>query len=258
MMNSFRRNESRRRLWAATALVIFLFLVDIFSGGRIRAEVRALGSTFSRWGNAVASSITGSGFFSSRASLAAQNQSLRDELSQYQEEAAARTATEQENAQLRDLVHLAQAVPGITAPIVSSVSASPYGTFLIGAGEAEGIVRGEVVLTASGFVVGRVSDTASHTAMVSEILAPGAALYAVIGASTVSLQGEGGGNGHANAPRALSIHTGDPVTAPEFGARPIGVVGEVASSSASASQDIYVRIPVNLESLQFVYVVASR
>lgn len=255
MMNSFRRNDTKRRLWAATFLVVFLFSIDVISGGKIRAEMRSFGALLRGWEGVATHSIFGSGFFSSRSSLAAQNRSLSEELAQYEERSAAYTVLQEENAQLRDIVHLAQNQPGVTAPIVSSTDSSPYGTFLIGAGDADGIEEGAIVLTSGGFVLGKVTDTAAHTAVVSEALAPRSSVEASVGGSAVVVEGKGGGNGHASAPRGLSISIGQAVTAPSYGGRPLGLVGEIASSTSSGAQDVYIRIPVNLAALQFVYVV---
>lgn len=256
MMNSFRRNDTKRRLWASTALVVFLFLVDVISGGKIRAEVRTVGAVIAGWGNASARSISGSGFFSSRATLAAQNQSLSEELMQYGERAAAYAVFQEENAQLRDIVHLARGTPGITAPVVSSMRSSPYGTFLIGAGEADGVARGNIVLTSGGFVVGKITDTSSHTALVSEVLAPNASIDTIVSGSAIVVEGKGGGNGHGSVPRGVAIAVGQAVTVPSYGGRALGIVGEVASSTSGGAQDVYIRIPINLAALQFVYVVA--
>jgi cell shape-determining protein MreC len=256
MMNSYQRNNSgRRKLLAATVLIIVLFLIDILSGGKIRAGVRTLGSIVSEWTGHATSGMVGSGFFASRAALESQNHTLSEEVAQLQERAAALAVAEQENEQLRGIVHLAQKVPGVTAPVVSSLDVSPYGTFLIGAGSGDGIARGNLVLTEDGFVVGQVSDTSAHQSLVTELFAPGASVSAVADGTSVSLSGQGGGNARASVPRGIAIAPGDPVIAPGLGERPVGIVGEVASSSASASQDVFVRIPPNTSSLQFVYVI---
>ena len=252
----FRSGSNKSRLWAATALVVFLFIIDVLSGGKLRAEMRVGGAIVSRWGNVAEQAIFGSGFFSSRAALSAESRALSEQLAQYEERAAAYAVLQNENARLHEIVHLAENQPGITAPIISSVRSSPYGTFLIGAGESEGITRGSEVLTSSGFVVGRVSDTGAHTAIVSEILAPGASIEAQVASSAIIVEGKGGGNGATHVPRGVRVSAGDPVTSPALGGRPVGIVGEVASTSASASQDVYIRVPVNLSGLQFVYVIS--
>ncbi len=250
------QRDSKKRLWAATLLVIVLFLLDIVSGGKIRHAVAAGAVNISGRVSGIGSAITGSGFFSSRASLQAQNQALSDELAQYQERATGFAALQAENDQLRAITHLAQEPTGVTAPVVSSVISSPYGTFLIGAGALDGISSGSLVLSSGGFVVGTVSDVGPHTATVSEIFAPGATTQAIVHGTAVTLSGSGGGNARAAIPRGVNVAQGDPVVSPEFGQRPLGIVGDVASSSAQAMQDVFIRLPVSLGALQFVYVVS--
>lgn len=259
MMNSYRQNKSpHRRLLAVTALVVFLFVLDVLTGGAIRHRLRGGVVVMAEWSRSVGAGIAGTGIFSTRASLEAQNRSLAEELAQFEERAGGYEALRAENEQLRAFVRLVESSPGgaqgVTAPIVSSIRTSPYGTFLIGAGEAEGITRGSSVLTSGGFVVGLVTDVGAHTAVVSEIFAPGASIDAIVGSAAISAVGSGGGNARAKVPRALTIRVSDPVVAPGLGQRPIGIVGSVASSSASASQDVYIALPVNLSSLKYVYI----
>jgi cell shape-determining protein MreC len=261
MSNNFSYRSPRgghnRVLWTSTLFVILVLLVDVVSGGRVHSLARSGAAAVTRSLGTITSSIGGSGFFTSRASLEAQDQALTEQLAQYQERAAGYSALQAENAQLRTLSNLAQTAPGITAPVVSSVISSPYGTFLIGAGSVDGIVRGALVLTSGGFVVGKVSDVGPHTSTVSELFAPGASVNAVIHGTPIPVIGSGGGNAHASMPRGVAVQDNDIVSAPEFGQRPIGFVGAVASSSAQAAQDVYIRLPGSLGALQFVYVVSS-
>ena len=263
MMNSYRQNKGRNsRLFATTALVVFLFVLDLITGGSIRHLMRGGVVVVSGWAHRAGSTIVGSGIFSTRASLAAQNRSLVEELAQFRERAGAFDALRAENEELRAFVHLVENAPndsgGVTAPVVSSVRTSPYGTFMIGAGASEGIVRGSLVLTSGGFVVGTISDTGAHTSVVAEVFAPGASIDAIMGSAAISVIGSGGGNARAKVPRALKIAVDQPVVAPQFGQRPVGIIGEIASSSANASQDVFIVLPVNLASLKYVYILPVR
>jgi len=262
-MNSYRQNKSpHKRLLAVTALVVFLFLLDVLTGGSIRHRLRGGVVVMAEWSRHIGASIVGSGIFSTRASLEAQNRSLAEELAQFEERAGGYEVLRSENEQLRALVHLVESSPrgaqGVTAPVVSSTRSSPYGTFLIGAGVAEGVTRGSLVLTSGGFVVGTVTDMGEHTATVAEVFAPNASTEAIVGGAAFSAVGSGGGNARAKLPRALAIRIHEPVVAPQFGARPIGIVGSIASSSASASQEVFIVLPVNLSSLQYVYILPVR
>ena len=259
MMNSYRQNKSRNgRLLVITTLVVFLFALDILTGGSIRHLLRGGVVVMAEWSGRVGASIKGSGLLATRASLEAKNRVLSEQLTQYEERAGGFEALRTENEELRALVHLIESLPsgteGMTAPVVSSIRSSPYGTFLIGAGDS----RGSLVLTSGGFGVGTVTDTGAHTAVVTEVFAPSATIEAIVGSASISAAGSGGGNARASVPRALSITVGQPVVAPAFGQRPIGIVGNVASSSASASQDVSIVLPVNLASLKYVYILPVR
>ncbi len=251
------RRSKSKPLLVLTGIIILIVLLDTLSGGKIRFELRRTISLISPTMQTAASHVWGSSFFSSRAALEAENRTLTGQLEHLSERAAAAQLLQQENDELRQLVHLAQNTTGITAPIVSSISASPYGTFLIGIGENEHVSKNDLVLTEGGFVIGQVSEIGKETALISEILAPGASLDATLNGATVHVEGEGGGNGRLEAPRGLSIAVGDVVVVPEFKQRGIGVVGAIASSSASASQHVFLRIPTSLSRLQFVYVIPA-
>lgn len=263
MMNSYRQNKSpQRRLLALTALVIFLFLLDVLTGGSIRHRLRGGAVVVGDWSTRIGTGITGSGIFSTRASLETKNRFLTEELAQFEERAGSYEVLLAENEQLRAFVNLVEGssgdARGVTAPVVSSPRTSPYGTFLIGAGEAEGITRGSYVHTSGGFVVGKVTDVGTHTATVAELFAPGVSTEAVVGGATFPVVGSGGGNARTKVPRALTVRINEPVVAPLLGQRPIGIIGSIASSSASASQDVFIMLPVNLSSLRYVYILPVR
>ncbi|MDP2649090.1 MAG: rod shape-determining protein MreC [bacterium] len=245
--------RGRRRIVAATALIILILIADVVSGGYVRGQVRLIASAVSGWGSALIRGIASTGFLQSSASLKAENRALQAQVARLSERVASAEATKQENDVLRELARLAIETRGITAPIISSVGASPYGTFLIGTGGSD-IVSGDMVLTEGGFVVGIVSDVHDSTALVSEIFSPGNSIDASLGGAYVRVEGRGGGNAHADVPRDLPVGVGDIVVAPGFGQRPIGIVGAVASTSASASQDVYLHLPSALSALSFVYV----
>lgn len=261
MMSSYRQRERHGRLWAATMFVVLLFVFDFFTHGALRALVRSTSAVLSRTVGHTVSEFAQSGIFSSRAALQAQNRSLAEQMNTCQVRAAFVTVLQNENDQLRALVHLARSMPGITAPVTSSVAASPYGTFLIGAGSADGVADGALVLVsdASGndsFVVGKVTQVSSRVSTVSEVFAPSSSVSVIVHGNVTTLSGSGGGNAHVSLPRDASVAVGDAVFSADLGGHPVGIVGHVASSSAQASQDVYVSVPVNLNALQYVYVVS--
>jgi cell shape-determining protein MreC len=256
--HSPRRDSRRRRLLVATAVVLVIFAIDLVSGGSLRSIVRV---SFSGIWNATAhvrEAVLGSGYFSSHRALASENARLRNEIAQLQEDTAALTLVRAQNTQLSSMTHLASDQPGLTAPVVSSMSASPYGTFLVGAGSRDGVVPDSLVLTADGFVLGRVSEVHAGQSLVTSVLESGTQTESLIGGIAVTVEGRGGGNGRAALPRSAVVATGTPVIAPSLSARPIGIVGHIDSNPTSAESTAYVVFPVNLSTLQYVFIVTPR
>jgi len=98
-----------------------------------------------------------------------------------------------------------------------------------------------------------VSETGSHTALVTELFAPDSSLEAIVGDTHIVLDGQGGGNSRAHAPRESTIEVGNVVRAPSVDA-PVGIIEHIESSPTGADKELYVRIPANLQALTLVYV----
>lgn len=223
----------------------------------MRGTVRVAASALWVAGKAARNAVFPGGYFSSKRALEEENEALRAELAAHSALAGRLEVLERENEELRMIARVVQKEDGITAPIISSSNASPYGTFLIGAGALDGVAEGSVVLSGDerGFVIGRVAEAGARTSLVLEVFAPGASVEGFAGGATLSLEGRGGGNARAEVPRTIELSEGDAVTSGVFGGRIIGIVGAVSSGDSSALMRVYVRAPVSLSELQFVYVV---
>lgn len=254
MMNLYRRNSGSRS-GIATILVLVIVAVDVVSDGKVREVVRVPSSALWQIVAEVPTRIGATGFFSSRRSLAAENAALRRELADLKERSATLSVLAAENEELRSLLAVVEEGQGITAPVLSSTRASPYGTFLVGAGQADSVSYGSIVVTSGGFVIGRVTDVDSRRAVVTELLAPGASVDAVVRKAGISVEGQGGGNGRARVPRGLDIREGDPLTSSVLGGRPIAVVGSVKSDPSSPWSTLFVRLPSPISALRFVYII---
>lgn len=241
------RVGKRRGLVLATAFVALALIADALSGGAVRAPLHAGAALVGGWVRGAIDTMEGHfSFGRSETQLAA-----------LAARAAEANRLQQENDQLRALVNVAANSQGKTAPVVSSLNASPYGTFLIGADSTSDIQQGDLVLTAGGFVIGRVSNVQGGVGIVSEILAPGNSSEAILHGAAITVEGEGGGNGEAEVPRAVPVAPGDVVTVPSLGARAIAVVGAIASTTASAAQTVYLQLPIDRSGLEYVYVTPS-
>jgi cell shape-determining protein MreC len=247
------RSAGRRGLFLVTLIAILIILTNIATGGKVSALTRDLVSPVSGFGARIGSAITQNGFFSTRHSLESEISVLQNELQQQQLQAAAFEALQQQNASLSQLEHLAATTKGLAAPVTSSVVSSPYGTFTIGAGSADGVSQSSLVLTADGFVVGTVVQVQAHQSLVDELLGPGIQTPVTIDGASVLATGQGG-TAIAEVPHGITVSQNDPVVAPEYGGRPIGIVQHVDSNPANAQSAAYIALPVSLSSLQYVYV----
>lgn len=249
--------RARRRLLLATVLVLLVLALDVLLGGSLRDAVRGGATRVFGVTSSLRTSIHDTGYFVTHRSLARENARLRDQLMQHEGKSSGYDALKSENDALRALVSLREREAGVAVPVISSLRSSPYGTFVIGAGSAEGMEEGSLVLSDGGFVIGRITDLAEHTAMVTMIFASGNETEALVGSSPALVIGKGGGNAEAGIPRAAELPIETPVIAPSLGNRPIGTVGHVKSDAASAEQTAYIHIPINIAALRFVYVVTA-
>ena len=239
----------------ATFIVLVIVLADLWSGGLARSYARAFAVFVGGSARSTLEWISSARFFSSRRVLLAENETLRTALETLEERSAFVAVLREENTTLRSMLAIASEERGLTVPIVSSFRASPYGTFLIGAGENEGIQNGSIVVSNGGFVMGEVTDNVGASALVTSVFAPKSTVDALVSGVPIVLEGRGSENARAEAPRDARISSGDVVFAPKYGGRPIGVVGELRSEANDATKVLFIRLPVNLSSLRFVYVI---
>lgn len=249
--------RGRGALLFASILILCIFGLDALLGGPFRNFVRSVAASTWLHVGTTQHAVSGSGFFSSNSSLATENLSLKQHVAQLQERSAAYGALKAENDTLRSMLHFTQQAPGITAPVVSSYHASPYGTFLVSAGANDAIAKGDLVLSETGYVVGRVADVGESHTLVKTAFQSGATLDVVIGNAAVTATGEGGGNARVSVPRGISVHVGDTVVSPVLGGRPVGIVGKVEAVSTTAEQNVYIVLPVNLSLIRFVYIIPA-
>jgi cell shape-determining protein MreC len=262
MMNSYlpnnRERRQRRTLLLITAIIVVLFGIDYLSGGLLRTPLRAVASSIWRAIDNSVLAIEHSGLFARSSTLAHENAALQNQIAELQERLATYQAAEDENQTLRDMAHMATHLPGITARVVSSFKASPYGTFLIGAGSDSGVQKDAAVLSKEGFVIGRVTEVSSTQSLVQEIFSSHAKIEAIVGSTPLNLSGMGGGNAVGEAPRGSVIATGTPVRAPGLGGALVGLVGHTEGDVSNPSVKVYVRTPVNIETLELVYVTSAK
>lgn len=256
-MSFFRRNK----VFIIAFIVVVALGSIFFFDGTIRSTVTGVtrGTVALVWraAHSTREAFNSYGGISSRRALAEENKKLREEIARLQSLSLHNDVLRAENATLRDMFSLREAHPeGIAAPVLSNPSVSPYGTFVIGAGAKDGIATGSYVISAPRVAIGQVLEADSHTALVGLFSAPGEKNEVIINKVRVSYVGRGDGNGLVVVPRGVSIKKGEAV---RFAGQPfaIGFVGFVTDDPEDAEIKVLVRVPVNLPSLSFVYVVPA-
>lgn len=106
-------------------------------------------------------------------SLKVENEKLRQQISQWQEDARDAAALERENQRLRELLELKEANPDyklVDAYVISRSSADWTSTVTIDRGASSGIEVGMCAVTSNGEVVGLVTETGSNYAVIKTVL----------------------------------------------------------------------------------------
>jgi cell shape-determining protein MreC len=260
-MNSFRRNNYRESndtplvvAFVAIFLVaVFVFGIDRISGGAVRGYARQGGGAMWAAASSATGVVTDSGLLNSKRSLVEENTVLREAIEARDEQALRFDALQDENDALRAMLGLATEA-GVTVPVLSSFSSSPYGTFRIGGGAALGIEEGSIVLTPGGFVLGSVIFVSPHSATVESFFAADKEIEMQVNGFTFASEGRGGGNARGEIARDATVAENDVVIVPAFGGRPVGLVEHLESASSSAYTTLFIRTPTNLDSLRYVHV----
>lgn len=257
MMNLYRQN--RRRSFVPALIVgacAAVFLIDWATGGFLRSRVHAVGSHAWVAAVSVADSFERSGVFRLKHELAKENDELKTRLLILEESASLNRALLDEREQLRELVQFIDHESKITARVSSSFRASPYGTFVIEAGEVDGVAVGHLILTSGGYALGTVTSTDAHRATVQAFFAAGETVDVMHGDFAFTLVGRGGGNARAEISRDAPLVEYDVLVAQPWG-YPVARIGRITTASSSATKTIFAHLPVSGATLRYVVVVRN-
>jgi len=144
------------------------------------------------------------------------------------------------------------------ARVLTRESQSPTGLIIVDIGRtnsAKAISLGNLVVASGGVAIGSITEVLDRVSKVELYSAPGKHLEAVVGAEhlPVDIVGLGGGNYRFELPRDLSVEVGD-IISMIWGGREhsLGVVGVVNRELPSSIQEVFFRLPINLETLNSV------
>lgn len=259
-MNLYRRNNRHggvRPLMVATLLVALVLALDLLAGGIVRDQARSAAAlVWSGMGNAH-EGLRQWNFFADRRELLEENRALTSEVASLSALRLENDIVRAENTALRDLLAVPEHGRAVaTARVLSRPHASPYGTFVIGAGSDDGVSVGDHVLAPGSISLGRVAEVSAGTAVVEMFLRNGNEVEVIIAEDAlVSVAGQGGSTGLSEVPRSITVAEGDPVLLPNSGFA-IGTIGRIQTPPAAAFQQVFITVPLNIQTLRFVRVMS--
>jgi cell shape-determining protein MreC len=161
-----------------------------------------------------------------------------------------------ENAELKTLLKRHEISGGMLGAVLSRPYYSPYDTFIIDIGAADGIEAGNIVFSEMA-LVGIVEVAYKKTARVKLFSSPGMEIEVSVGGRRIPAlaHGLGGGSFQMKLPYDISIKEGDAVFYPSLESPLIGVVKVVKSKQANPLQTILFQTPKNIWETRFVMVV---
>ena len=126
--------------------------------------------------------------------LLAENAALKAQIADMEAEVRLSEAANMENDRLRTALGLKQEHTDydlLDAKIISWSSSNYASAFNLDKGTAEGVAQGDCVITASGFVVGVVTEAGKFTCAVRTLIDPQAAMGATVQSTELSAVAEG-------------------------------------------------------------------
>jgi rod shape-determining protein MreC len=191
-------------------------------------------------------------------SLSNENEQLKKEINELKIEQLRIEALVIESFILEQISWRESETKGIVASVLVNPSRTPYDILIIDSGRNDGVEKGDLVLVNKA-AIGWVTQVYSRTASVTLFSSPGTEVtvrfYAEDKAITLTAKGRGNGNFFLEVPRDIVVEEGVVVTIPASTIIPIGSVSKIIAEPSDSLQQIYFRLPVNLNELLFVELV---
>jgi len=195
--------------------------------------------------------------FSSKATLASQNETLTAQLSSTTAALADRDALYQENLPLKNILGRNAAMRFILARVLMRPPATPYDTLLIDIGSKEGIVVGDTVYAAGTTAIGVVSVVYTSTARVTLFSSPGETYSATLRTKDnkelpLTITGQGGGSLRAKVPAGSAVSVGDSIVLATIQGGFVASVSSVSTSQDQSFEMLYLQEPINPFTLGYI------
>jgi cell shape-determining protein MreC len=245
-------------------LVVLLVLVGLvgvfrnqFSGVFVQVTTPLLGLRESV-GNAIGGVVVQ---FSSKAALQKENEDLKEALASTTAALADRNLLYSQNLFIKNQFGRDVAPHVILAGVLMRPPYVPYDTLLIDAGSVQGVAVGDLVSAGGTTVIGRVSTVYNEQSRATLFSAAGESYQALLQLSAqagvsvpVSVVGQGAGSMSTEVPAGTRVSIGDNVILAGIAAPFVGSVSHIDLRDGQSFETVYIQLPVDLFSLQYIEV----
>jgi cell shape-determining protein MreC len=264
-MTTISSNRQRRRspnfLVALVVLLVCIIFVAFFRNPLSNIFLRVTSPLF------VARDSVGGGLsgifaqFSSKASLETQNETLRAALASTSAALADRDILYQQNLFIKNQFGRDTAAHALLAGVLMRPPNIPYDTLLIDAGSAQGVTMGDIVSAGGTTAIGRITSVYGTQSRATLFSAAGESYQALLQLSAqggvsvpLSFVGQGGGSMSAEVPSGTRVTLGDHVILAGIAAPFVGSVSHIDVHDGQSFETVYIELPVDLFSLQYIEV----
>lgn len=193
-------------------------------------------------------------YFRTKASIISENIYLKNELDSLKLKQVDYDEILRENQKIKNIGEENLKQDRVISRVLSKPPISPYDTFVVSSGEKDGVVVGNKVYISNNTIVGIVKGVTLENSVVELFSNSGLKQEVTLTrtGTTYTIVGRGGGNFVLDVPKDTDIVWGDVFVFPDNNLSIIGNVYFIDSNSQSAFKVIYVKLPVNLFSIDWV------
>lgn len=195
-------------------------------------------------------------YFIFKSSLIKANQNLEEELRTLRLNDIDRESLSKENEELKRQLGRNVVSNRVISRVLSKPPRSPYDTLIIDVGTLHNISIGSKVYSGENIIIGKITEVTNSTSVV-ELFTKGDLKQESIllrTGSSFTLVGRGGANFGLEVPKDTDIQWGDVFVYPGFSSYILGTVYYIDISSQGSFKTVYLRIPGNIFSTQWVSV----
>jgi cell shape-determining protein MreC len=195
-------------------------------------------------------------FFSDKNKLIEENKNLSSEIENLHLDIADHESIKDENQKLREELKIKPVGDFISASILAKSPQIPLDTLFLDKGTADGINKGDLVLTGERVLVGKIVEISKNKATATLNSFAGAVSYGFVSRTNepLEIKGVGGGSIEAKVPIDFDISVGDKIIVGGSLNFLAAIVGVVEEDTSSGFKNILMSLPTDISKINIVFV----